>query len=187
MARHFEYSRQVAQGKKPNLTVLDRAEMAILYLHDHNGWLPSCTREDFAKRMNWLRPDGEPDRRMVEHVFTMTREQHRWEEVASRLGGYVIAYAETVGGVAFVGSDGLPILPAMVHILRGDAVRDQTARTENARRLPTLRKLAEGAANDKEFDLWRIFNRAYMDVERDGFYSTDVAAELDAYVKAHGL
>lgn len=162
-----------------NLALVLKAERAILWLVDHGSFW-SGSKEQFAIVMDWNKPDGTPDRRQVEDVCNLTRDQeHLAEWVQQTLGGMEIAYSPSDGGMVLVdpGASELPLLH-YAHVLAGDMARQRQTQTENRRRLPTWRKTGSIAANGGDHELARLCWQAEDEIKHTGFIQEGTTAKL---------
>jgi hypothetical protein len=156
------------------------AMQAIEKLMDSGGFI-SDTKAQFALRMGWTIPNGgkdEPDRRRVENICNLTRDQHEWPEIADMLGGYVIAYAPNQGGMSLIDPTGDMPLDHLTHILLGDLQKQQGIKTINRRRLPTWKTAGESAAAQGDNEMARLFWQAEGEINKAGFVSDSVIGDI---------
>jgi hypothetical protein len=165
--------------KALNLTVLQKAIDAIEYLMQHGGFT-DCTKAQFALKMGWvlrLRND-EPDRRLVEDVCNLTRDQDQYPVAAETLGGYVISYAPSRGGMLLIDPTGEQPLHHQLHMLTGDLQKQQMIKTMNRRRLPTWKAAGEAASNTDDRELARLLWQAENEISSTGFVSDSLIAQF---------
>lgn len=168
-------------------TVLD-AERAIHFLIDRgNFW--SGTKEQFAFAMEWVKADGSADRRRVENVCNLTRDQDDLSDwIGKTLGGFLIAYAPSDGGMTLVDPSASEMpLDHFVHVLAGDVQRQKQHKTENRRRIPTWTKAGQAAMNGGDAELARLCWQAENEVNSAGFVSDTTAGQLFSCFVSRGL
>lgn len=188
--RRWEKSRQRAMDHLPTLTDLSDARVAIEYLIAHDSFV-ACSKEEFALILGWTKGVGreeKPDRLRVERVCNLTRDQDSYpEEYTSALGGYVIAYAPSSGGMTLLG-DGVEIDGRMyVHLLTGDLQKQQSSKTINRRRLPTWRKVGEAFAASGDVELSRLFFQAEDQIDRSGVVDDSTVGRIFSTLVAQGV
>lgn len=161
-----------------------KAQEAVEFLIEHDCFWPG-NKADFAYEMEWLTRDGKPDRRMVEDVCTLTREQDS-NGLAELLGGFVVSYAPSKGGMVLWTDSEAPI-DHYVHMFTGDMQRETQHRTENRRRLPYWEKAAEAASGSGDVELARLLFEARREIESTGFVSEQVTGQLMFVFQSRGL
>lgn len=161
-----------------SLALQFKARTAVEFLIDRGGFYPG-TRNDFAMEMGWTKRDGAPNRKMVEDVFTLTREQDRNPGLAELLGGFVVSYAPSRGGVALWDplSQDAP-LDHYVHLFVGDLQRQKQHETENRRRVPAWRTAGDICTRAEDKQLARLCYQAEGEINSTGFVSDHTMGEL---------
>jgi hypothetical protein len=161
-----------------------KAEDAVNFLIEKDCFWPG-SKNDFAYEMNWLTRDGKPDRQLVEDVCNLTRDQKSLglEEL---LGGFVISYAPSKGGMVLWTDEEAPI-DHYVHMFSGDMQREQQHRTENRRRLPYWEKAAKAAGEAGDLELARLLYEARREIEATGFVSEHVSGEMMKVFHSRGM
>jgi hypothetical protein len=170
-------------GLSANLTLVLRAREAIEFLvAEGQDYYWAGSKAAFAAALGWFRADGEtPDRRLVEDVCNLTRDQEGLSPMLQEeLAGFVISYAPSVGGMTLLdpGASDMP-LHHYAHILVGDMQRQQQALTTNRRRLPTWKKAGAIAANGDDHELARLFWQGENEISRTGFVTESTMGELN--------
>ena len=187
-ARRYEKAKSMTRRGVPSLQLIRDAKVAVEYLIDQGGFT-ACTKEEFALKMGWtigLGRDERADRRRVEDICNLTRDQDEWPEAAGVLGGYVIAYAPSEGGMSLLG-DGVDIDARMyVHLLTGDLQKQEMTKTMNRRRQPMWRKVAEAFAGHGEVALARLFFQAEDQIKGQGVVNSDLVGEIYKSLIASG-
>jgi hypothetical protein len=168
-------------------TLLD-AEKARDFLIDRGGFWAG-TKAQFAFAMDWVTRENDPDRRRVEEVCNLTRDQeHLAPHVQETIGGFVIAYSPSQGGMVLIdpAGDDMPVEHYM-HILAGDIARQQQHKTENRRRLPTWKKAGQAAANSGDHELARLCWQAEHEIDKTGFTSDTLHSDYFKVLIARGF
>jgi len=170
------------------LTAVFDARDAIEVLMSCGAYWPG-SKEQFAFKMEWLKANGEADRRRVEDVCNLTRDQEQkppW--VQETLAGFVIAYAPSQGGMVLIdpASGELP-LEHYAHLLAGDLQRQQQHKTENRRRLPMWKKAGAVAMNSGDAELARLFWQGENEVSSRGVVSEITSNDLFRVLVSRGL
>lgn len=185
----WERARRIADGRAPNLTLLADAQDAIDYFIDHNHFYPG-SKEQFALRMGWTTGQGrgeKPDRRRVERVCNLTRDQEDFPEYESTLCGFVIAYSPSQGGMCLIDPTGDHFSDVeFLHVLVGDAQRQQAAKTVARRRIPMWKTVGDGFAALGELELARLFWQGEREISAEGFVSDSLTNDLFQTLRAHG-
>lgn len=185
----FDRARAIATGKSPSLSKLGDALLAIDYLMAQGGFV-ECSKAEFAWTMGWTLGTGrdeKPDRRRVEDVCNLTRDQELFPEYGAALGGFVIAYAPSQGGMSLVDPTGEIPLHHLVHILLGDMQKQQAAKTINRRRQPTWRTAGDSATVNGDVELARLFYQAENEIATTGFVSDSVVGSCFKVARSRGL
>lgn len=182
-----------AAKKTYRKVLLTRAEEAIAFLMANDGFVPLSKRE-FAEKMyaatdsrGWLTNDGEPNRRVVEEVCNLTRDQHTWPEVATALGGYMITYAPQSGGATLIGDLGEMKLDHQLHMLAGDITRQQATKTINRRRVASWDTAARQALRSGDHDLGLVLGQIKNEIEMTGFVSDSLVEEFIKLLVGRGI
>lgn len=170
------------------LALYRRCEEAIEFLIDCDGHTV-LSKEEFAVAMAarygrmWLKPNGTGDRRLVEAVANMTRDQEMPgnEMVRQFCGGYVVAYAPNLGGMTLLDPSGELSLVHQLHMLSGDLQRQQSIKTMNRRRLSYWRAAADNAFKTGDAGLARLLNQIENQIDTSGLVTDSLVAE---YMKA---
>lgn len=181
--------RRAAVEHRTKLSLYERARELIEYLVENDGHV-ACTKQDLAvllsQRFNtlqWLTLDGRGDRRLVETVCNLTRDQADDPVTQSICAGYVAAYAPNAGGLTLVDESGEMPPHMALHMLQGDLNRQLAAKTTWRRRLPYWKAAAKQAALSSDADLARILWRIHDKIEETGFSTDDLVREYaDALV-----
>jgi len=174
------------------LALYQRAQEAIEFLIECNGHT-TLTKDAFATTMasrygrKWLRMDGRGNRRMVEEVMNLTRDQDIDQVAASLLGGFVVAYAPNLGGMTLIDPTGEVTLDHQLHMLSGDLQRQQATKTINRRRIAYWKAAGECAMRAGDFKLGRLLSQVENEVNATGFVSDNLVAEYMAALGARGL
>jgi hypothetical protein len=135
----------------------------------------------------WLNSNGQPDRRLVEEVCTLTREQERDSMAREQFAGLIVAYSPTVGGINLIDPSGSMSLPHMLHLLQGDLQAQQRAATVNQRRLEVWKALERTAMQSTDFDLVRLSSQCENEIAATGFVSGSLVAEFLQLVRTRGI
>lgn len=168
-----------------NLTTLRRADQAIQTLIDCNYFFEG-TKNQFAIKMNWYL-GSKPDRRLVEDVCNLTRDQDLYPPAKELLGGFTICYSPSKGGLLLQDPDGDLPLDHQLFRLSGDLQAQQKIKTINRRRLPSWKVAAEQAFKTGDLEVSRICWQAANDIEHTGFVSDHLIAEFFKTAAARGL
>jgi hypothetical protein len=178
--------RQVPSGYH----IIARAKEAIELLIDQGGFVPD-TKQQFALRMGWTIPGhgsiDKPNTRLVEDICNFTRDQAHHPGASEFLGGFVIAYAPTLGGISLVDPTGEIPLSHIVHQLAGDMHQQKSIKTINRRRLPMWHAAGESAMANDDRELARLFHQAEHDIKSTGFVSDVVLGDLFKALSARSL
>lgn len=186
VSRH-ERARDMTRRGVPSLQLIRDARIAVEYLIDQGGFT-ACSKNEFALKMGWTVGTGRderPDRRRVEDICNLTRDQEQWPE-ASVLGGYVIAYAPSQGGMTLVGDDVDIDARMYVHLLVGDLQKQEASKTVNRRRRPMWQKVGEAFAAHGEVALARLFFQAEDQIKTQGVVNSDLVGEVYKTLIANG-
>lgn len=171
-----------------NLDITYKAKEAEEFLFDNGGFWGG-TKAQFATALGWLTSEGEPDRRIVEDVCTLTRDQEslpQWQQ--DILAGFVISYAPSAGGMTLIDpSESDMPLHHYVHMLAGDMQFQQRSRTINRRRLPAWQKAGAVAANGGDQELARLFWQGENEISRTGFVSETTSNDLNKVFMSRAL
>lgn len=172
--------------------VYKRAEEAVEFMMEANC-LYEGSKQEFAEAMadrfgaSWLTRDGKPDRRLVEDVCTLTREQEGDPTAYAICQGYVVAYSGPKGGMVMYGDDGEIPLMHLLLTLNGDALRQQCHKTENRRRGTIWSTAARACLNDGDHDLGLLLSQMEHEIDRTGFVSDGLVQEFQSALKQRGL
>jgi hypothetical protein len=161
-----------------------KAQEAVEFLIEHDCFWPG-SKNDFAFEMGWRTRGDKPDRQHVEDVCTLTREQAS-NGLTDLLGGFVISYAPSKGGMVLWTDDEAPI-DHYVHMFAGDMQREQQHRTENRRRLPYWEKAAAAASSSGDVELARLLFEARREIESTGFVSEFVSGQMMQIFYSRGM
>lgn len=173
-------------------TLMLRAQEAIEFLMDRGGFFP-YSKNQFALVMGerfgraWLMMDDGPDRRLVEDVCNLTRDQFQDPMVELVLGGYVVSYSPSQGGMTLVDPTGEQPLDHLVHMLTGDLQRDQAIRTQLRRRLPTWKTAGANAAKNDDNELARLCWQIESEIDGTGHVSETLQAQWFQMMRVRGL
>lgn len=185
----YERAQAVARGRVPNLSILGCALQAINYLMEHDGFV-ECSKAEFAWKMGWIIGEGrdeKPNRRLVEDVCNLTRDQELFPEYQEALQGFVIAYAPSEGGMSLVDPTGDIPLHLLTHLLLGDLQKQQAMKTMNRRRLSMWRAAGDSATFGGDGELSRLFHQAENEINLQGFVSDSVTGSLFKVAATRGL
>lgn len=174
-------------GSPNQLALYQRAKEAIEYLIGENGHT-DLNKADFAVLMAarlgpekgrvWLMGDGTGNRRLVEEVCNLTRDQDEDELAKEFFAGYVVSYAPNIGGMTLLDADGDLIFDHLLHMLSGDMTRQEATKTINRRRLPSWNKGGHQALNSGEPDIGRIMFQIEHSIEATGFAPASLVADF---------
>lgn len=164
-----------------------KAAKAVEFIIERGGFYPG-NKNDFAIEMGWTTRDGKPNRKVVEDVCTLTREQQNNPSVAELLGGFVISYAPSRGGMTLWDplSEDEP-LDHYVHLFVGDLQRQKQHETENRRRVPAWRTAGDICARGGDKELGRLCYQAEGEINSTGFVSDHTMGQLMKTFAARGL
>ncbi len=164
------------------IDLVNDAISAIGYLMQHGGFTP-LTKDQFAVKMDWVSDDLKPNRRLVESVCNLSRDVEDTPDgypdwVVAQLGGYVIAYAPSDGGMCLLG-EGVDIDARMfVHLITGDLQKQQAMKTMMRRRLPMYKKVVQAFADAGQWGLAKALAKGENEVETAGMVSDHVVGEV---------
>ncbi len=161
---------------------------AIDYLMDRGGF-SDLTKEQMAVALDWYDQfeRTKPNRRRVEQVCNLTRDQHNWEYVSEILGGMVVAYSPSDGGMTLIQPDGERPLTHMLHVLRGDLHKAQSCMTMNRRREATWYACGCKCVAQGDADLAKLFFQAQGEIHANGFVSETTSRDLFVGLRTRGL
>lgn len=173
--------------------LIHRAQQAIEILMECNGFTP-LTKSEFADQMArthgtaWL-DNGKPNRRLVELISALSKDQFLPgnETAASQLGGYVIGYSPTKGGMTLLDANGEMQLDHMLHLLSGDLLRQKNIITVNRRRLTVWKAVAKQAIGRGHVDLGLLAGQIQNEIDRTGFVSEKLASEFLVAAETLGI
>lgn len=174
------------------LSLYQRCQEAIDFLIECNGHT-TLTKAEFATAMaarcgrRWLKVDGSGNRKMVEDVMNITRDQDLDPTARALFSGYVVAYAPNLGGMTLVDPSGELALDHQLHILNGDLQRQQTVKTTNRRRLSYWRAAAENAMKTSDYELARLLSHVENEIDASGFVSDNLVADYMKALTARGV
>lgn len=168
------------------LALYERTREAIEFLIESDGHT-QLTKVEFATALAsrhgriWLKRDGDGNRRLVEDVMNLTRDQDIDGVAASLFGGFVVAYAPNLGGMTLIDPTGELGLDHQLHMLSGDLQRQQATKTINRRRISYWRAAAENLMKAGDYDLARLLSHIENEINGTGFVSDSLVAD---YMKA---
>lgn len=171
------------------LADIDRAEQLIEWLMDNNGHV-QASKKDIAYLLGqrygygWLNVDGSPDRRRVEDACNLTRDQDDDPTVAARLGGYVVSYAPSRGGLILITPTGEMDLAQQVHMLDGDLQQQKKIGTILRRRVADWRAARKQAAIAGHHDLAAVMSKIEDQIDRGAFVETALIVEFESLITA---
>lgn len=172
------------------VSLLPFAQAAVQELISCNSFF-NGTKNEFALRMGWVKPNGaidEPDRRRVEDVCNLTRDQDDLPSfVAEALGGFVITYAPNQGGMLLIDPSGDMPFQHLAHMLFGDLQKQQNIKTINRRRQPDWKKAGNAAMNSGDGEMAQLFWVAADQIDRTGFVSDSTLANIFKTAHVRGL
>jgi hypothetical protein len=165
------------------------ASRAVEVLIDNGNFLPD-TKEQFALRMEWLRPRGVGaidfgDARRVDNVCTLLRDLAA--EDSAVFGGMTIAYSSNIGGMNLIDPDSPPTPLGLSHVLAGDLQRQQVIKTTNRRRIPTWRQCGQAWASVGDHDMARLFWNGENEIKSTGFVTELTHVEICRALQARGM
>ncbi len=164
------------------IDLVNDAKSAIEHLMQHGGFTP-LTKDQFAIKMDWMRDELKPNRSLVESVCNLTRDVEDTPDaypawVVAQLGGYVIAYAPSDGGMCLLG-EGVELDARMfVHLITGDLQKQQAMKTMMRRRLPMWKKVVQAFADTGQWGLAKALAKGENEVETAGMVSDHVVGEV---------
>lgn len=187
---HRNRSKRIALEQRTRLSLYERTRELIEYLVENDGHV-AVTKEDLAvllsERFNtrqWLTLEGRGDRRLVEQVCNLTRDQHEDPVTGSICAGFVAAYSPNAGGLTLVDESGDMPPHMALHMLQGDLSQQQKSKTVWRRRLPYWAAAAKQAALNGDSELSRVLWRIHDKIQETGFTPDDLIGEYaDALVK----
>lgn len=173
--------------RQPNyrLYLIDRTEELIEYLMENNGHVELSKNEIavvLAARYSktWLTHGGKPNRQLVSDVCNLTRDQDDDPTARSRLGGYVVTYAPSQGGMTLVSPDGQMDLAHRLHMLAGDIQRQKSTETVLRRRIADWRAARKQAAMNGQHELAAVLSKIEDQIDRDGAVKASTVVEFEA-------
>lgn len=173
-----------SNGTSPNkLALYQRAQEAIEILMELSGHT-TLTKTDFAVLMStrygreWLRGDGTGNRKLVEDVCNLTRDQEDDPYAKALFSGFVVSYAPNLGGMTLLDPTGDISFPHLLHMLAGDLNRQQATKTINRRRLSYWNSAGHSALGSQEPDLARVMFQIEHEIESTGVASDGLVADF---------
>lgn len=174
------------------VALYERAREAIDYLMGENGHT-TLTKSDFAVVMAtrhgrvWLKGDGTGNRRLVEDVCNLTRDQADDEYASAICCGFVVSYAPNLGGMTLLDPSGEMALDHMLHMLSGDIQVQQKAKTTNRRRVSYWNAAGHQAFNSDEHELGRVAFQIEREIDATGMASDSLVAEFLRLISDRGF
>lgn len=173
------------KGRQPRtrFDLYKRAQEAIEYLMECQGHT-LLNKRAFAEEMadrygrGWITSGGNADKRLVEDVCNLTRDQDQDPTAQGLFGGYVISYAPNSGGMVLIDPSGEMALNHQLHFLAGDVQMQQKSKTVMRRRISNFRAAGRSAMSGGDYDLVRILSQAENEIDRSGFISDTLVVEL---------
>ena len=169
-----------------------RATEAIEYLMEQNCFFEG-SKQDFAMLMaerygtSWLKADGKPDRRLVEDVCNLTRDQEGDAVAQATLAGYMIGYADNHGGLVLLDPSGEQPYHHQLLWLNGDNLRQRCHKTENRRRASVWKAARDAAFREGDLDVGLLIGQIEREIETTGFLSDSLSAEYERLLRERGL
>jgi hypothetical protein len=168
------------------LSVIDRAEQAVLFLHDCDGAY-SGTHAEMCTDLDWMNLDGTPDVNLFDRVRTCTLEQHHDPFAFARLQGNKISYSPGIGGVWLLDPFGQPTLKGLRIMSAGDALRERVHKTENERRVIMWSTVFDMFFNLGNAQGAQLANQIKVEIEQHGIISDEAIADWLYFVEHAGL
>ena len=170
-----------------SLALQFKAVKAVEFLIERGGFYEG-NKNDFALEMGWTTRDDKPNRKVVEDICTLTREQSRNPGLAELLGGFVVSYAPSRGGLTLWDplSQDEP-LEHFIHLFIGDMQRQKQHETENRRRMPSWRLAGDIATRSGDAELSRLLHQAEGEIDSTGFVSDHTQGSLMKTFASRGL
>lgn len=190
--RRFDDGKQSGPPSDAKARLLRRATEAIEFLMENDGYSP-LTKAEFAGALAgrfgrvWLRADGTPNRRLVEDVANLTRDQHGDIEAEIACAGYIVSYSPVKGGMTLVGLDGNMDLPHLLKMQAGDVLRQQNAKTINRRRVAIWKEASRAAHRAGDFDLAACLSQIENEIDTTGFVSDSKSNEFLQLLRVRGI
>ena len=174
-----------------NLTTAQFAHEAIECLIDNGGFVDD-NKKQFALRLGWVLPGSPggidvPNVRLVQDVCNLTRDQDEWEPIKLSLGGFVITYSPSRGGMLLIDPSGEMPLLHIVHMLIGDLQRQNGIKTQHRRRVPYWKAAGDGAVQTGDHDMARVFFQGEGEIKSTGFVSDSTIGALFELARSRGL
>ncbi len=172
-------SGQPRPTKAIDLFKIEKAKEAIERLIELEGFFPG-NKADFAIEMGWVDhlKNRKPDRRLVDEVCNLTRDQRYSATVQDALAGYVIAYSSSDGGIVLVDPSGETQIRQWIKIFKGDFQKQQAIRTMNRRRQPTWEALGKQLAANGDVEFASICWQIEIEIKRTGDVSDEMISKF---------
>jgi len=173
------------------LALYARAQEAIEYLCANNGHV-GLTKPEFAVAMAaqygriWLKVDGTGNRKLVEEVCALTKDQDIDDMAEKVCAGFVITYSPTEGGMTLEDPTGQH--PShRLHMLSGDVLRQQSTKTINRRRVGSWKAAGDGEMKRGDHEMGRLCYQIENEIDATGFVSDTLAAQFLKVLRSRGL
>lgn len=173
------------------LRLYQRCQEAIEMLMEHDGHT-TLTKYEFCEVLAhrygnvWRKMDKTPNRRLVEDVCNLTRDQALDPVAAELFAGYVVAYAPNLGGMTLLDPNGEMRLDHLLHLLHGDMQRQQAEKTVIRRRIPSWEAASRSAIKSGDIDLGLLLSQMQNEISSNGFVSDSLVAEFLKLVHQRG-
>lgn len=177
----------------PNrLELYQRTQEAIEYLMELGGHSES-TKSEFSYLLGvrhgkvWLRGDGTGNVRLLQEVAALTKDQDVDPYAKEICAGYVINYAPNFGGITLTDPDGEMTMEHSLHMLAGDLLRQQNAKTIMRRRVQVWNAAGHLALKTGETDIGRVTFQIEREIESSGFVSESLVVEFLRLIRKLGI
>lgn len=179
MTRHHNDGARFAHRGPRRHFLIERAVEVIEWMMDNDGYTELTKREAvevLARRYGsvWKTVGGEANRKLLVDVVALMHDQHDSDEVAERLGGYMIRYSPNIGGLTLVGALGEMDVRHLAMTLLGDLEMQQRALTAIRRRTSGWKTLSEKAFIDGKVDLARCCAQIEREIDTRGYVPGDL-------------
>lgn len=155
------------------MRLIDRAKDVIEFLMEHDGATPLTARE-FAGALaarygrRWTTMNGEPNKELLKQVKQLMHDQHLDAEVNAQLGGYMLDYSPTGGGMVLIGALGEMKQDHLLHMLAGYLHRQLSISTILRRSTAQFRVAGEQAHRSGDFRLTNVLSKIEDQIDRQG-------------------
>lgn len=174
------------------IRLYERAKEVIEFLMDNDGHSP-LTAGEFAGALAarygrvWTRMDGTPNRQLLTEVKQLMHDQHQDPEAFGQLGGFMLDYSPTAGGLTLIGALGEMKHEHLLHLLAGYLHQQRSISTILRRAVAQFRTAAEQAARADDFLLTSVLSKIEDQVDRQGSVDLTLIEEFERLIAERGV